>query len=279
MFKLVSAPRESHRRQPRPNGQVPPACQDPHVSCLPRRRVRLPPHARAPRLASQRGRPRDRRGLLMYRDPRNPSPPPSPCRLAEPLCIYREPGSGRRVGRTRRRARPLPNATARNISAYHGQDCATADTAGQSARSSSPERSPLAGTEEPAPQGNLEMRAKKADAGSYLSYFVAAWRRAMLALMHSTMPTAWTPTIAVTQAVDEFKGTSQPYPYLRPGPLRIHKAALLRPRFQGPAQCQARFSVIQHRNRLIPQALAAAIAPFMHWDIRVQTAGIYLPIH
>ena len=65
----------------------------------------------------------------------------------------------------------------------------------------------------------------------------------------------------------------------RLGPLRIHKVVLLRPRFQGPAQCQARFSVIQHRNRLIPQALAAAIAPFVHWDIRAQTAGIYLLIH
>lgn len=65
----------------------------------------------------------------------------------------------------------------------------------------------------------------------------------------------------------------------RLGPLRIHKVVLLRPRFQGPTQCQARFPVIQHRNRLIPQALAAAIAPFVHWDIRAQTAGIYLLIH
>ena len=69
MFKLVSALRESPRRQPRPNGQVPPACQGPHVSRRPRRRVRSPPHARAPRLASQRGRPHDRRSLLMYRGP------------------------------------------------------------------------------------------------------------------------------------------------------------------------------------------------------------------
>ena len=36
----------------------------------------------------------------------------------------------------------------------------------------------------------------------------------MLALMHSTMPTARTPAIAVTQAADESKGVSQPYPYL-----------------------------------------------------------------
>ena len=63
------------------------------------------------------------------------------------------------------------------------------------ARAASP-----AGTEEPAPQGNLGIRAQRADVSSYLSYFAAAWRRAMLALMHSTMPTARTPTIAVTQA-------------------------------------------------------------------------------
>lgn len=132
--------------------------------------------------------------------PRSPSPPPSPCRLAEPLCIYQELGPGRRAGRTGCRAHPLPNATARNISACHGQVCDTADTTGQPARSSSPERSPLADIEKPAPQGDLEMRARKAGAGSYLPYFAAAWRRAMLALMHSTMPTARTPTIAVTQA-------------------------------------------------------------------------------
>ena len=69
-----------------------------------------PPHARAPRLASQRGRPHGRRSLLMYRGPRSPSPPPSPCGLAEPLRIYREPGPGRRAGDTGCRARPLPNA-------------------------------------------------------------------------------------------------------------------------------------------------------------------------
>ena len=123
------------------------------------------------------------------------------------------------------------------------------------------------------------MRARKADASSYLSYFVAARRRATLALMHGTTPTARTPAIAVTQAADESKGTSQPYLYLRPGLLRIHKAVLIRPRFQSPAQCQARFPVIRHRNRPIPQTPAAAIAPFVHWDMRAQTAGIYLPIH
>ena len=110
MFKLVSALRENHRRQPRPNGQVLPVCQGPHVSHRPRRRVRLPPHARAPRLASQRSRPHGRRGLLMYRGPRSPSPPLSPCGPAAPLCIYRELGPGRRASRTGCRARPLPNA-------------------------------------------------------------------------------------------------------------------------------------------------------------------------
>ncbi len=59
---------------------------------------------------------------------------------------------------------------------------------------------PLADIEKPAPQGDLGMRAQKAGAGSYLSYFFAALRRATLALMQSTMPTARTPTIAVTQA-------------------------------------------------------------------------------
>ena len=58
------------------------------------------------------------------------------------------------------------------------------------------------------------MRARKAGAGSYLSYPAAAWRRATLALMHGTTPTARTPTIAVTQETDESKGTSYPYPYL-----------------------------------------------------------------
>lgn len=47
-----------------------------------------------------------------------------------------------------------------------------------------------------------------------MPYFDAAWRRATLALMHSTMPRARTPAIAVTQETDESKGTSQPYPYL-----------------------------------------------------------------
>ena len=42
LFEPVSAPRESPRRQPRPNGQVPPACRGPHVPCRPRRRIRLP---------------------------------------------------------------------------------------------------------------------------------------------------------------------------------------------------------------------------------------------
>ena len=47
-------------------------------------------------------------------------------------------------------------------------------------------------------------------------------------------------------------GTPQFHSRTRLGPLRIHKAVLLRPRFQSSAQCQARFPVIQHRNRPIP---------------------------
>ena len=141
----------------------------------------------------------------MYRDPRSSSSPLSPCKLAEPLCIYQELGSGRRAGHTRCRTRRLPNATARNISPYHGQDCDTANTTGWFACCSLPERSPLAGTEKPAPQGNLEMQARRADASSFMPYFAAAWRRAMLTLMHGTMPTARTPTIAVTQAAKSLK--------------------------------------------------------------------------
>ena len=131
------------------------------VSCRPRRRIRLPPpYTQAPRLTPQRNRPRDRRSFLMYRrDPCSSSSPLSPCKLAEPLCIYQELGSGRRAGHTRCRTRRLPNAIARNISPYHVQDCETANTTGWFACCSLPERSLLAGTEKPAPQGNLEMRA------------------------------------------------------------------------------------------------------------------------
>ena len=119
-----------------------------------------PPHTQAPRLTPQRNRPRDRRSFLMYRrDPCSSSSPLSPCKLAEPLCIYQELGSGRRAGHTRCRTRRLPNAIARNISPYHVQDCETANTTGWFACCSLPERSLLAGTEKPAPQGNLEMRA------------------------------------------------------------------------------------------------------------------------
>ena len=69
----------------------------------------------------------------------------------------------------------------------------------------SPERPPPAGTEEPATRGGLGMRARKAGAGACLPYFAAAWRRATLAFMHSTTPTARTPTIAVTQAAKSLK--------------------------------------------------------------------------
>ena len=47
----------------------------------------------------------------------------------------------------------------------------------------------------------------------------------------------------------------------RLGPLRIHKVVLLRPRFQGPTQCQARFPVIQHRNRRFPRYLSEQLLP------------------
>ena len=109
MFKPVPAPRESPRRQPRPNGQVPPACRGPHVPCRPRRRIR-PPHTQAPHLTSQRGRPRDRRGPLMHGDPSQPIPTPEPMRACRASLHMSGLGPGRRAGRTRRRARPLPNA-------------------------------------------------------------------------------------------------------------------------------------------------------------------------
>ena len=159
-----------------------------------------PPHAQAPRLASQRGRPRDRRGFLMYGDPRSPSPPPSPCEPAGPPCICQGPGPGRRAGRTRRRARPLPNARRAMFRPT------TAKAATRPIRRASlpavprPSGLPPAGREEPAPRGGLGARAQRADASSYMPYFAAAWRRATLALMHGTTPTARTPTIAVTQA-------------------------------------------------------------------------------
>ena len=111
MFKLVSALRESPRRQPRPNGQVPPACQGPRVPRRPRRRVRLPPrmHGRLALLPREAGRTAGG-AFSCTGDPRSPSSPLSPCRLAGPPCIYQGPGSGRRAGRARRRAHPLPNA-------------------------------------------------------------------------------------------------------------------------------------------------------------------------
>ena len=159
-----------------------------------------PPHARAPRLASQRGGPRDRRGLLMYGDPSQPIPTPEPMRA----CRASLHTSGARpwpTGWPHKAPRAsVAKRASRNISAHHGQGCDAADTAGQPARGSSPERPPPAGTEEPAPRGDLGMRAQRADASSYMPYFAAAWRRATLALMHSTTPTARTPAIAVTQA-------------------------------------------------------------------------------
>ena len=136
----------------------------------------------------------------MHGDPSQPIPTPEPMRA----CRASLHTSGARpwpTGWPHKAPRAsVAKRAARNISAHHGQNCGTADTTGQPTCSSSPERSPPAGTEEPAPRGGLGMRARKAGAGPYLSYFAAAWRRATLALMHSTTPTARTPTIAVTQA-------------------------------------------------------------------------------
>ena len=204
MFRLVSALRESPRRQPRPNGQVPPACQGPHVSRRPRRRVRPPRmHGRLALLPREAGRTAG--GAFSCTGAPQPIPTSEPmqARRASLHISGARPwptGWPHRVPRA-----PIAERAARNVSACHGQVCDTADTTGQPARSSSPERPPLADTGKPAPQGDLGMRAQKAGAGSYLSYFAAAWRRAMLALMHSTMPTARTPTIAVTQAAKSLK--------------------------------------------------------------------------
>gem|GEM_PF-2813391 len=57
------------------------------------------------------------------------------------------------------------------------------------------------------------------------------------------------------------------------------KGALLRTQSQGPTQQETLLLSMQHKHCPIPQALAAVIAPFVHWDIRAQTAGIYLPTH
>lgn len=141
----------------------------------------------------------------MYRDPRSSSSPLSPCKFAEPLCIYQELGSGRRAGHTRCRTRRLPNAMARNISPYHGQDCDTAIRRAGLPAVPCPSGLSSPAQKSPRPKVTLRRGLKKADAGSYLSYFAAAWRRAMLALMHSTMPTARTPAIAVTQAAKSLK--------------------------------------------------------------------------
>ena len=110
MFKLVSALRESPRRQPRPNGQVPPACQGPRVPRRPRRRVRLPPACTGASPCFPEKQAARQAEPSYVQGPRSPSPPLSPCKPAGPLCIYQGPGPGRRAGRTRRRARPLPNA-------------------------------------------------------------------------------------------------------------------------------------------------------------------------
>ena len=111
LFELVSAPRESPRRQPRPNGQVPPACRGPHVPCRPRRRIRLPLRIqRRPALPPREAGRATGGAFSCIGTPRSPSPPPSPCEPAGPPCIHQGLGCGRRAGRTRRRAHTLPNA-------------------------------------------------------------------------------------------------------------------------------------------------------------------------
>ena len=132
--------------------------------------------------------------------PRSPSPPLSPCGLAGPLCIYQEPGPGRRAGRTRRRAHPLPNAR-HAISRPTMAKAATRPIKRASLPAAPrPGGLPPPAQKSPHPKATLGCGLKKAGAGSYLPYFAAAWRRAALALTHSTTPTARTPTIAVTQA-------------------------------------------------------------------------------
>ena len=111
LFELVSAPRESPRRQPRPNGQVPPACRGPHVPCRPRRRIRLPLRIqRRPALPPREAGRATGGAFSCMGTPRSPSPPPSPCEPAGPPCICQGLGPGRRAGRTGRRAHALPNA-------------------------------------------------------------------------------------------------------------------------------------------------------------------------
>ena len=140
MFRRVSAPRES-RRQPRPNGRVPlhaetrtshvahvagfapPACTG-ASPCLPERQ--------AARQA----------GPSHVWGPSQPIPTPEPMRA----CRASLHTSGARPWPTdRRHKRPhasVAKRAARNISAHRGQDCDTADTTGQPARGSSPERPP-----------------------------------------------------------------------------------------------------------------------------------------
>ena len=174
-------PRPARLTPPTSPGSAPPACTG-ASPCFPEKQ--------AARQA----------GPSHVQGPPQPIPTPEPMRACR-ASLHISGARPRPTGRPHEAPHaPIAKRAARNISPYHGQVCDTADTTGWSSRSSSPERSPLAGTEEPAPQGELETRAQKASAGSYLYYFVAAWRRAMLALMHSTMPTARTPTIAVTQA-------------------------------------------------------------------------------
>lgn len=100
---------------------------------------------------------------------------------------------------------PLSNAASRNLSSYHGQTVARPIRRAGLPAVPRPGGLPSRAQKSPRPKVTLEMRARRADASSFMPYFAVAWRRAMLALMHSTMPTARTPTIAVTQAAKSLK--------------------------------------------------------------------------
>ena len=143
-------------------------------------------------------------------EPSHVQGPPQPIPTSEPMRARRASlhVSGARLRSTDRRHKspralqghPLSNAASRNSSSCHGQAVARPIQ-----RASLPAVLHTSGLlsltqKSPRPKATLGCGLKKADASSYLSYFAAAWRRAALALMQSTMPTARTPTIAVTQA-------------------------------------------------------------------------------
>ena len=240
-----------------------------------------------------RFRPGGARGLLRPAPPLPPPPVsngplaaygPPPLRESGPRmsCIY----SGSRLCSTDRRHKrprasqghPLSNAASRNLSSYHGQTVARPIQ-----RASLPAALRPSGL----PRRHRKARAPRRpwDAGS------KSGCRFVSVLLLCSLAAGDVGLDAQHDAHGEDAGdcrdtggrrVQRDLPTLsvpRLCPFRIHKVVLLRPRFQSSAQCQARFPVIQHRNRPIPQTPAAAIAPFVHWDIRAQTAGIYLPIH